>query len=332
MIETDFDLNMLRTILALYEERSVTSAALRVGATQPTLSRALARLRIKFDDPLLVRTSSGLQATSRFASIAKAARSILADIDRSVLAIKPFNAKKDQATFTFALDEQAEMCFFPKIMTVFAKVAPHTRSQVVPALSDHVLQGFESGEIDLAIGAYPMLERRTGYFHEVLYTTEFFCVVRADKVEHVSAQGYLNFRHAVVIGSEADFMTLEMLRKADISERNFITVSRYATLPSLIEKCPDIMATVVCPMGVRFANKYPNLRIVKPPFPTDQVIPRLYWHNRFHHDPQNRWLRDAIRKMFRKVSDAFPSGLKSSRPRSKSGVVPVSDRTRVELG
>ncbi|MFY9555033.1 MAG: LysR family transcriptional regulator, partial [Blastocatellia bacterium] len=57
------DLNLLVAFEALMEERNVTRAARRVGLSQPAMSNALARLRRTLDDPLLVRTPSGMTPT-----------------------------------------------------------------------------------------------------------------------------------------------------------------------------------------------------------------------------------------------------------------------------
>ena len=57
------DLNLLVVFEALMEERNVTRAARRVGLSQPAMSNALTRLRRTFDDPLLVRTPSGMKPT-----------------------------------------------------------------------------------------------------------------------------------------------------------------------------------------------------------------------------------------------------------------------------
>ena len=57
------DLNLLPALEALLRRRNVTHAAADVGLSQPAMSRALARLREIFDDPLLVRARGGLAPT-----------------------------------------------------------------------------------------------------------------------------------------------------------------------------------------------------------------------------------------------------------------------------
>ena len=57
------DLNLLVTLNALLEERSVTRAAERVGVSQPAASAALGRLRRHFGDELLTRSGGRYSLT-----------------------------------------------------------------------------------------------------------------------------------------------------------------------------------------------------------------------------------------------------------------------------
>jgi len=58
-----FDLNLLRYLRALVDSASVTRAGETLGMSQPASSRAVARLRLRFADPLLVRTGRGYVLT-----------------------------------------------------------------------------------------------------------------------------------------------------------------------------------------------------------------------------------------------------------------------------
>jgi DNA-binding transcriptional LysR family regulator len=57
------DLNLLRVFLAIWDLRSLTAAGDRLELTQPAVSHALRRLRTIFDDPLFVRTPTGMAPT-----------------------------------------------------------------------------------------------------------------------------------------------------------------------------------------------------------------------------------------------------------------------------
>ena len=57
------DLNLLVSLDALLQERSVTRAAARMGLSQPALSASLARLRRHFGDELLSRVGNEYRLT-----------------------------------------------------------------------------------------------------------------------------------------------------------------------------------------------------------------------------------------------------------------------------
>ena len=59
------DLNLLVYLDVLLRERNVTRAAESLGISQPAMSNGLRRLRKLFSDPLLVRTSGGMNPTER---------------------------------------------------------------------------------------------------------------------------------------------------------------------------------------------------------------------------------------------------------------------------
>ena len=63
-MQTAFDLNLLRALDALLQERSVTHAAKRCHVTQQAMSSTLKRLREFFDDGLLVRIGRQFELTA----------------------------------------------------------------------------------------------------------------------------------------------------------------------------------------------------------------------------------------------------------------------------
>ena len=75
--ENRLDLNLLSAVVALLDMGSVTQAALKLEISQPSMSAALGKLRAHFDDPLFVRSATGMAPTPRGAEVASAAREIL---------------------------------------------------------------------------------------------------------------------------------------------------------------------------------------------------------------------------------------------------------------
>src|SRR5579859_2922989 len=59
------DLNLLKVLDAIIQERNLTRAGQRLGLSQPATSHALARLRYMLGDELFVRNPEGMQPTPR---------------------------------------------------------------------------------------------------------------------------------------------------------------------------------------------------------------------------------------------------------------------------
>ena len=71
-----FDWGLVRSFLAVLDAGSVTAAAKRLGATQPTLSRHVAELEAQLGAPLFERTGRGVAPTVAALAIADAARAM----------------------------------------------------------------------------------------------------------------------------------------------------------------------------------------------------------------------------------------------------------------
>jgi DNA-binding transcriptional LysR family regulator len=74
VIPPGFDWQLVRSFLAVLDAGSVTGAARRTGARQPTLSRHLADLEAQLGTPLFERTGRGVVPTAAALAIAAAAR------------------------------------------------------------------------------------------------------------------------------------------------------------------------------------------------------------------------------------------------------------------
>lgn len=61
----NFDLNLLKILVVLLQEKNTRKAAERLEISQPAVSRALVKIRSHFDDPLFIRQPRGLKLTPK---------------------------------------------------------------------------------------------------------------------------------------------------------------------------------------------------------------------------------------------------------------------------
>ena len=76
----NLDLNLLKALHILLQEKNVSRAAERLHLTQPAVSSMLNRLRYHFDDPLFVRSSRGIVPTDRALALAEPLKQIMSQI------------------------------------------------------------------------------------------------------------------------------------------------------------------------------------------------------------------------------------------------------------
>jgi DNA-binding transcriptional LysR family regulator len=157
MLESDvsfrlLDLNLLRVFDAMMAEGSVAGAATRLRITPSAVSHALGRLRGLFNDPLFVRSPSGMRATARAAEIGLKVREGLHFLE-GALTPADFLAAESNRTFTVACSAYVSAVLLPGVIARMRMLAPRTHLAVVP-WGPGVLDRFASGQIDVLLGDF----------------------------------------------------------------------------------------------------------------------------------------------------------------------------------
>ena len=149
---TTIDLNLLTALNVLLAERSVTTAAKRMGLSVSAMSRTLTRLRSATGDPLLVQAGRSLVATpyaerlaDRVHAAAREARSVLEP------ALDHMDSASLDRMFTIRANKGFIALFAPTIVTAVVEAAPHVRLRFAPK-PDKAATPLRDGTVDLEIG------------------------------------------------------------------------------------------------------------------------------------------------------------------------------------
>ena len=304
----EFDLNLLRVVVALYDAGSVGRAAQALGMSQPALSAALARLRKAFGEPLFVRTARGMSPTPRAQTLAAGAREVLARVADEVLSEKTFAPATTTARFTFALSDVGEMVFLPKILESLQRLAPQARVRSVSLPPARLEQAMEGGEVDLAVGYFPDL-RSSAFFQQRLFTHRFSCLLRADHPipgRKLTLEKFLSLGHAVVRAEGRSQEIFEKyLERRKISRRIVLLTPHFMSIPTVIGKT-DLVVTLPHAIGLFFSKTGANIKVMEPPLPIPRIELKQHWHRNAHHDPKNRWLRRLVAELFSNAEEEWP--------------------------
>ena len=285
------DLNLLKTLDALLDERNVTRAAQRLSLTQPAVSGMLNRLRDYFDDPLFVRTPHGIVPTLRAREMAAPIKQILSDID---ILLKPaqFDPLTETLTFTVAATDYALKAVIVPFIAALRARAPGIRVRVVPVEPEQLTTQFEQGKIDLALltpdSTPDNLHNRS------LYNEEYVCLMRHDHPDAHQAltlDRFCALEHVLVSYKGESFWGVTDDALADVGRKRQIglSVSSFLVLPDILA-----ISEMISVVPARLAYTDPRMHVVPPPLPIAGFTKSMAWHERTHRDAAHQWLRNLV--------------------------------------
>lgn len=309
------DLNLLRVLLAVYETGNVTTAAARLGMSQPAASAALARLRHSLGDPLFMRRELRMEATPRAESMIAPIREVIEVIDRDILPNPRFDPGTCTDELVLCLSEIGEVVFLPSIFNALRQHAPRVRIRTISLSPPALEAALHDGKVHAVLGYYPDLNGND-IFQQRLFSHDLVCMIgRQHRVrgKRMTMKQFTEAEHVLVRdGGRSQEMFERDLANRAIERKIVLQTSHYMSIPALIAGSELV---VVLPRTVAslFAHS-DSVRIVETPGEIQKYDLKQYWHRRFHSEPRSVWLRGTLSRLF---ADA-PSQGKNRPPRGGS--------------
>lgn len=291
------DLNLLRVLGALLDERHLTRAGKRLNLTQSATSHALARLRRLFDDALFVRTARGLSPTPRALELEEPVREALLAFERCFRGKEPFEPARAARKFSLASSDYGSFVLAPKLVSRLREEAPAV-DLWLRALRSPFEEQLARGEVDVVTVPTRRSDLPAGIRSRPLYRERFVCLLRqshpAVKNGRVALANWTKMRHVFIApdgtpGGAVD----EALARVGERRRVAVAVPHFLLAPHLVVDS-DLVLTVGARVAEAFARHLP-VQVVAPPIKLPDYELRMYWHERNHRDPAHQWFREAIR-------------------------------------
>ncbi|CDO60665.1 Transcriptional regulator, LysR family [Candidatus Phaeomarinobacter ectocarpi] len=146
----DLDLNLLMVFNAVYQERSTSLAAKRLGISQPAVSNALKRLRTFTGDTLFYKSGSGVAPTRTAVTLAIPIGHALDTVENSLRAVRSFDPATSTRTFTIAVTDIIKRSLLPALVTLARQMAPNIVLEFVPHPAGRTTEALVGGEVDIA--------------------------------------------------------------------------------------------------------------------------------------------------------------------------------------
>jgi DNA-binding transcriptional LysR family regulator len=296
------DMSLLVTLDALLQEGSVTGAARRVGLSTPAMSHALARIREKMGDPILVRSGRGMVLTPRAEALKPRVASIVADARQALEPQRPFVAHELAQTFVVHGTDYVLTVLGLAVDRLLHDEAPRVSLRFVPNTSDDSAL-LRNGESDLAVGIYGELppEMRS----RPLLTDRFVCVTRKHHPivgKKLSLDEFTTLPHIQVAprGKPGGYID-DVLHSRGLERTVARAVPYFMTALQLAGQT-DYLLVISERIASRFASIF-NLTVHEVPLELRPYALSLLWSPRFDGDAAHRFLRDVFTRAAR---DAAP--------------------------
>lgn len=309
------DLNQLVTLDALLQEGSVTGAARRLGLSTPAVSHALARLRERFADPLLVRAGRAMVLTPRALSLRASVHDAVTVAARVFEPPEPFAPLRLERTLSIAVTDYMLTVLGPVLEPMLRERAPRLDLRYLPNAVDDA-ERLRTGATDLAIGIYgelpPELRSRP------LITDRFVCVVREGHPTvraRLSLDRFVRLDHIQIAprGRPGGYLD-ELLAERGLARRIWRAVPYFQVALAMVAES-DAVLTVSERIARRLGDRL-GLHILEPPLPLEPFTLSLLWHPRFDGDHAHAWLRAQLEEAARAVAPEHHPGARRRLSRS----------------
>jgi DNA-binding transcriptional LysR family regulator len=291
------DLNLAVVFLALWQERSVTRAAKRLMLSQAAVSAALMRLRATADDPLFVRTRTGMEPTPRARAMAEPLSQHIEQLHGLMLAPILFDSRASRRRFTVGMSDDLELAMGPRLAEMLADDAPNISLVLRQVNRYTVEQAFDERELDLALVSGSL--GRMGLEAELLGELDFSCLLAARQTDvplPLSLEAYVSLPHVLVSPLGRESVVDAALRSMGLQRRIQTALTHFSALPAFLTRLRAV-ATAPTPTCLAL-SRCADLQVCRPPLELGRFGVTLLCRRDSAGDRGLDWLKQQFRSVF----------------------------------
>ncbi|MBD5787614.1 LysR family transcriptional regulator [Cellulosimicrobium terreum] len=292
----NLDLNLLVSLDALLQHRSVTKAASQLGLSQPALSASLARLRRHFDDPLLSRRGNDYFLTPLALQLRERTRTVLAGVERVFAAEPVFDPMTSTREVTVVASDYSVAVLGAPVAALLAAEAPGMRLRFAantPSIIDDAMHSLLGSDLILLPHGFI-----TDIPHADLLEDRWVCVVAESNTdvgdelteEQLRALPWVMTFHSPTASTPA----ARRLRMAGVEPRVEVVTEHFLTVPALVRGSGRLAL-----LQERLAGALPadaGVREVGLPVDLGSLVEAMWWHPVNDHDPEHEYLRGIVQR------------------------------------
>jgi len=297
------DLNLLVALDALLSERSVTRAAERLGLSQPALSASLSRLRVHFEDPILVREGNNYVLSPLAARLVDQTAIALESARRVFAAHADFDASDSAREFTIYGSDYSFVTVGHRVAALAAERAPGVRFRFNlhnPQFVEDAAHRLRTADGVLiphgpVVDTLPYLD---------LFSDGWIGVAASDNPlvgDRITMEVAQASPWVFTYQSQAAFTSAgRQLHELGIEPHIDAVVEGFLAMPSFIAGTRRL--GLVQSRLEPFVLQHPGVKVVALPFEATPIRNAFWWHPVHDRDPEHQWLRSLFDEVGRELS------------------------------
>jgi LysR family nod box-dependent transcriptional activator len=289
------DLNLIPILETLLRRRNVTRASEELGLSQSATSHALMRLREQFGDALLVPRGRKMVLTGRAQALLEPVAAAVEALESLLEPREIFEQTVSTRRFKVGMADYVAALLLPPLVVRLAAEAPDVSLQVVPWIKEELAEKLRLHEVDLALLPRGSIDP-AGLREELLFVDDLVVIAAADNPdvgETIDLEAYQTLPHVRFRQNTLTFADHQEARHP-IRRKDALTVPDFLSLPFIVSGSRCIALTHRS--MARQMRKFADLRVLEPPFETDQAHIVCYWSEVA--DVGTHWLKETIRDVW----------------------------------
>lgn len=298
------DLSLLVLFDSVLKEGNVARAAAKLNLTPSAVSHSLRRLRRLLNDPLFLKTPTGVAPTDRARALAAPVADILLRVEHVVSTSGSFDPATAKRSFTIGAPDAIAVMFLVPLMRYLQRHAPGIDLRLLQLMPQHhgkptsqvwnpTLEELDAHRLDVVI--LPIGEPPPRFAARLVFEEDFVVALRKGHplARKLTLRNYVAAQHLVVsaIGDAQGVVDVK-LAEQNLSRRVVLTVPSFAMAMMQISES-DLIATLPRHMVERYVERF-ELTTRKVPLPWTPDPVRVVAATSAMADAGVTWMFDAV--------------------------------------
>jgi DNA-binding transcriptional LysR family regulator len=224
-------------------------------------------------------------------------RSALQALQHALAGEPGFDPVGSTREFRICMTDISEIVLLPPLLNFLRQNGPGIHVDISKISPDSPAE-LADGTVDLAVGFMPHLE--AGFYQQKLFDQQFVCLVsnRHPRVrDELDLEALQREEHILVRTSGTGHAIVDKaLAHQNIARRVALRLPSFLGVARIVAQT-ELLAIVPGRYGDEMAGSE-DIHLLPVPVELPSFEVKQHWHERYHADASNRWLRQVIAKLF----------------------------------